>query len=90
MDIFNRLHAAEAARVGQHPLQRSVRGWNATCTEIARKGLHTHTHTGLVFGVADFQLIDSIVIISVRISCKAAARQATFGFNQSQKTSLVN
>lgn len=31
VDIFNSVHAAEAACVGQHPLQRSVRGWNATC-----------------------------------------------------------
>lgn len=47
---------------------------------------HTHTHTRLVFGVAHFQLIDSIVIILVSISCKVAARQVSFLLNRSQKT----
>lgn len=31
VDIFNGVYAAEAAGVGQHPLQRSVGGWNTTC-----------------------------------------------------------
>lgn len=31
VDIFNGVYAAEAACVGQHPLQRSIGGWNAAC-----------------------------------------------------------
>lgn len=29
VDIFDGVYAAEAACVGQHPLQRSIGGWNA-------------------------------------------------------------
>lgn len=31
VDVLDGAHAAEAARVGQHPLQRSVGGWHVTC-----------------------------------------------------------
>lgn len=31
VDVLDSVHTAEAACVGQHPLQRSVRRWNATC-----------------------------------------------------------
>lgn len=31
VDVLDGAHAAEAARVGQHPLQRSVGGRHVTC-----------------------------------------------------------
>lgn len=55
----------------------------------------TLTHNCLMLGDAHFfnQMIDSIVIIPVRISCKEAARQAflfIYFKNQVHKTWLVN
>lgn len=31
VDVLDGAHAAEAACVSQHPLQRSVGGWHVTC-----------------------------------------------------------
>lgn len=37
VDVLDGAHAAEAACVGQHPLQRSVGGWHVTCWSPQRR-----------------------------------------------------
>lgn len=47
VDVLNGAHAAEAARVGQHPLQRSVGGWHVTCSKKATVTYPSHARMQL-------------------------------------------
>lgn len=58
VDVLDGAHAAEAARVGQHPLQRGV-GWrDAACWSAHNTGTFTNTLTAarLVSAVCSFVL----------------------------------
>ena len=40
VDVLDGGHPAEAACVGQHPLERSIGGWNITCWIVQRQNIH--------------------------------------------------